>query len=357
MQKIRYAVVGAGWISQEAFMPAVPQTDNSQMTAIITGNEEAAAKLSNFYDIPHRFTYDRYDEALQSGLFDAVYIALPNHLHADYTIRALKRGIHALVEKPLASSIAECEAMIAAADESGARLMTAYRLHCEPGTVEAIRLVSSGAIGEPRFFHGIFCDQMGSANHRLKAGAWGGPLPDMGVYCVNAARHLFGTEPVEAVAMGSRGDDPRFREIKEIDSAILRFPGGGLASFTASFNGAAVDTYRIVGTEGDLEMRPGLRFETPTRMTLRRGKEVTETEFADIDHFGAQTAYFSDCILQGKASESDGAEGLADMYALLAIEEAARTGRAQTITSPPRPHHPHAGMVRMVDRTERRLLL
>ena len=133
MENVRYAVVGAGWISQIAFMPAVPQTGNSVMTTIITGHAENAAKLASFYGIEHVFGYDDYDVALASGLFDAVYIGLPNSLHADFAIKALKAGIHALVEKPLAISVEECEAMIRAAEEGDALLMTAYRLHCEPG--------------------------------------------------------------------------------------------------------------------------------------------------------------------------------------------------------------------------------
>ena len=357
MENVRYAVVGAGWISQIAFMPAVPQTGNSVMTAIITGHAENAAKLAKFYGIEHVFGYDDYDAALASGLFDAVYIGLPNSLHADYTIRALKAGLHALVEKPLAISIEECEAMIAAAKEGGAHLMTAYRLHCEPGTVEAIRLIREGAIGTPRFFSSIFSFQAPSGNHRLKAEHWGGPLQDIGVYCLNAARHVFGAEPTLAIAMKGHGEDPRFSEVEETISATLRFPGDAIAHFTASFNAAEIDIYRVVGTEGEIEMRPGFRFETPTRMILRRGNEVTETTFPSIDHFGAMTAYFSDCIRTGQQPEPDGAEGLADVRALFAIEAAARTGKPQPIDTPPRSVHPTPDMVRMIERTERRLVL
>lgn len=357
MKKVRYAVVGAGWISQEAFMPAVGMTENSEITAIITGNSENAKKLAAFYGIDHVFGYDDYETALASGTFDAVYIGLPNSLHADYTIRALRRGIHALVEKPLAVSVAECEAMIEAAQAGGAYVMTAYRLHCEPGTVEALRLIHSGAIGTPRYFIGAFSDQAGADNHRLDGSHWGGPLQDIGVYCLNAARHAFAAEPLEAIAMKGHGTDGRFVEVEETLTAVLRFPGDAIASFTVSFNAAAIDTYRVVGTEGEIEMQPGFRFETPTRMILRAGGKVTETTFADVDHFGGQTAYFSDCILAGQPPEPDGAEGLADVRALLAIEEAAKTGQPQTIASPPRPHHPTPDMVRLVERTDKRLLL
>jgi predicted dehydrogenase len=357
VDKVRYAIVGAGWISQEAFMPSVAQTRNSEMTAIITGNRNGAKKLAEFYGIEHIFSYEEYDEALASGLFDAVYIALPNSMHADYTIRALRKGIHCLVEKPLAVSVDECEAMIGAAWSSGALLMTAYRLHNEPGTVEAIRLIREGAIGDPRLFTSTFCAQVDAGNHRLRAAHWGGPLQDVGVYCLNAARHVFGSEPTEAIAMKGHGTDPRFGEVEEALVATLRFPGDGLACFAVSFNAADIDTYQVVGTKGSLVMLPGFRLETPTRMILTRGAERTEKTFADVDHFGGQTAYFSDCIRTGTQPESDGTEGLADVRALLAIEAAAATGMPQPIANRPRPSHPDAETVRLVERTNRRLLL
>jgi predicted dehydrogenase len=157
--------------------------------------------------------------------------------------------------------------------------------------------------------------------------------------------------------MKGHGDDARFSEVEETISATLRFPGDGIATFTVSFNAAETDMYRVVGTEGEIEMQPGFHFATPTRMILRRGGDVTETTFPSIDHFGAQTAYFSDCIRYDQPPEPDGAEGLADVRALLAIEAAAKTGEPQPIDSPPRPGHPTADMVRMVERTDRRLVL
>jgi len=224
LEKIRYAVVGAGWIAQEAFLPAVPQTGNSIVSAIITGNAEAAAKLAAFYGIEHIFGYDDYDRALRFGIFDAVYISLPNELHAEYAVRAARAGIHALVEKPLAASVADCEAMIRAAEENHTLLMTAYRLHCEPGTVEAIRLIREGAIGTPRFFMSAFSSQPSADNHRLKAKHWGGPLQDVGVYCLNAARHCLGSEPVEAIAMGDAETTLVFLRLRKRLRSPCAFP-------------------------------------------------------------------------------------------------------------------------------------
>jgi predicted dehydrogenase len=355
---INYAVVGAGWISQQAFLPGVGRSGNSRIAAIVTGDRAKAARLADFYGIDTVVGYEGYEALLTNPEIDAVYIALPNHMHADYAIRAARAGKHILVEKPLALSEDEALAMIAAARRANVFLMTAYRLHNEPGTVAVLEHIRAGAIGQPLLFQSVFSFQTTLGNHRLKATAWGGPLQDIGVYCINAARHIFVEEPTEAMAMAHRpGDDPRFSEVDASLSALLRFPSGGLAQFVVSFGAAAVDNYRVVGSLGDLELDPGLKFETATRLRLRRDGKIVETQFPQIDHFGAQVAYFSDCITAGTPPEADGEEGLADMRALIAIERAVSTGQSQPISSPPRARHPTTDMVRLATPTDRRLVL
>ena len=358
MAKVRYGVVGAGWISQIAFMPSIAQTANSEMTAIVSGNAENAAKLADFYGIKHVYSYDQYDEMLASNIVDAVYVALPNSLHAEYAIRAARAGKHALVEKPLAVTVAECEAMVAAAAENNVWLMTAYRLHNEPGTVKALSAIREGKIGEPRIFSSVFSQQSDPDNHRLLAEHWGGPIQDLGVYCLNAARHVFGSEPVEVSALRGYGDgDPRFTEVEETFSATLRFPGDRLAQFTVSFGGAPMDMFRVVGADGVLIMDPAFSpFSEMSFKIVRDGEVTLEETSLPVDHFGGQSAYFSDCILNGVRPESDGEEGLADVAILRALEKAAETGRTQQITLPPRSRHPDQDTVREVPKTERRLV-
>ena len=358
MKKVRYAVVGSGWISQIAFMPSIAQTGNSEMTAIVSGNPANARKLADFHGVAHVYSYDRYDEMLHSGLVDAVYIALPNSMHADYAIRAAKAGIHALVEKPLAVTAAECEAMIAAADAAGVQLMTAYRLHTEPGTIEAIDMIRRGEIGDPRIFSSVFSFPVNAGNHRLKAEHWGGPLQDIGVYCINAMRHLFGAEPTEVIAATAHAPgDARFAEVEEMVSATLRFPGDRLAHFIASFGADDLDQYRVIGTKGQIEVNPGFKFDRAMKLTLTTGGTVTEKQFPQYDHFSGQAAYFSDCILNGIRPEPDGGDGLADVVIMRAIEEAARTGRAQKISLSPRASHPAKDMARTFPLAEKRLML
>jgi predicted dehydrogenase len=355
---IRYAVVGAGWISQESFLPGVAQSGNSTIAAIVTGDLAKGAKLAAFHNIPQVVSYADYDALLASDAFDAVYVALPNSMHADYTIRAARAGKHIMVEKPLATTVADAEAMIAAAEQAGVYLMTAYRLHNEPGTVAVLDHIRQGAIGKPLIFQSIFSFQTTLGNHRLHASHWGGPLQDLGVYSLNAARHIFGEEPILATAtVHQPKGDPRFAEIEATLAATLTFPSGGIAQFVSSFGAGSVDNYRIVGSSGDIEMDPGFKADCAMKMRLRQGGVTQEVTFPQTDHFGAQVAYFSDCISTRTPPEADGAEGLADMLALLAIETAAKTGQPQAIQTPPRSRHPTADMIRLSPVTTHRLLL
>lgn len=358
MNKVRYAVVGAGWISQEAFMPAIPQAGNSAITAIVSGSPDAAGKLAAFHGVEHVFTYAQYDDMLASDVVDAVYIALPNSLHADYTIRAAKAGKHCLVEKPLAVTEEDCAAMIAAAEENGVYLMTAYRLHSEPGTLDVIRRIRSGEIGDPRIFTAVFSITMQPGNHRLEATHWGGPLQDVGVYCLNAVRHVFGCEPIEASAMASHGNDnPLFDEVPESVAVTLRFPEGRLAQFIASFGASDNDFYMVAGTKGSLLLNPGFRFETATALKKSDHLNTTWHTYPRTDHFAGMAAYFSDCILNKTPPSVAPTEGLADVVIMRAIERAIESGKTVAIAPLPPLSQPTADMERQRPLTDRRLVL
>ena len=253
--KVRYAVVGLGWISQAALLPGVAHTGNSEVTAFVTDHPAKAEKVGEQYGDPSIHSYDELAALLTSGGIDAVYLATPNFDHVEYAVKTLEAGIHLLLEKPMAVSVAECERMIAAAKGSGAKLMIAYRLHFEPGTLKAIERVRSGEIGTVRFFNSSFSQQVSGQNHRAKHGFWAGPVPDMGPYPLNAVRNLFGAEPVEVFATGVCTDPARFidadgKPFEDTVSVTLKFEADRVAAFTLSYNGGDVDDYRIVGNKG-----------------------------------------------------------------------------------------------------------
>ncbi|TCU51762.1 oxidoreductase family protein [Novosphingobium sp. PhB57] len=148
-EKVRYAVFGGGQISQQAFMPGIGRTDNSKLAALVTGDPIKAERLAGKYKIK-AWSYDQYSELLRSGEIDAVYIATPNALHTDFVTAALEAGIHVLLEKPAAASLADAEKIMALQKRSGAKLMIAYRLHHEPGTVEMVARARRGEFGDLR---------------------------------------------------------------------------------------------------------------------------------------------------------------------------------------------------------------
>ena len=333
MSKIRFAVIGAGWISQEAFLPAVSQTGNAEVTAIVSSDAGKAAKLAAFHGIPSVYDYSQFDVMAKSGAVDAVYIATPNSSHCEYAVRAARHGLHCLVEKPLATTAADSETMIDAARKAGVFLMTAYRLHNDPATIKAMELVRQGAIGEVRHFSSVFSFQLAAGNHRLQPGHWGGPLQDLGVYCLNAARHVFGTNPLRVSAMSSFGNgDPRFKDVEEGLTVALEFPGSRLAQFYVGFGTDAMDMYQILGTKGSITLWNGYRFEMARRLAVQRNDSTEKTNFERTDNFSGMIAYFADCIRENRNPLPDGEEGLADMQVLAAIEASHRELKPQAIS-------------------------
>jgi predicted dehydrogenase len=323
---IRYAVVGLGHITQTAVLPGMAQAQDSTIAALVSDDPVKLKVLARRYHVPEVASYDDFDRLLASGGIDAVYIALPNDMHYRFTLRALHGGIHALVEKPMAVTQYQCQEMIDAAQLSGACLMVAYRLHFERTNLRALALAEARRLGELRFFNSTFSMQVTPGDIRTRASSTGGgPLYDLGVYCINAARGLFQAEPIEVSAFSARSDDDRFTQTDEMVTAMLRFPGERLASFTASFGASSTAAYDLVGTQGSLRLDPAYEYtgELRRRMTIKG--RTSETIHPVGDQFAAEIAYFSHCIRTGTPPEPSGAEGLADVRVIEAIIESARS--------------------------------
>jgi glucose-fructose oxidoreductase len=333
--RVRYAVIGQGYISQVAVLPSFAHARrNSELAALFSDDPEKLRKLGRKYGVAHLFGYDDFEKGLQEADVDAVYIALPNDMHREYTERAAKAGVHVLCEKPMALTAADCEAMIQATQAAGVRLMIAYRLHFQKGNLKAVEIVKSGRLGQPRFFSSDFSMQVKDKdNIRLQRKRGGGPLYDLGVYCINAARYLFREEPEEVIAFSARSRDARFREVDEMTSAVLRFPRERLATFTCSFGAADTATYRLVGTEGDLCLDSAYEYAEGMEMTVTiKGKERKQS-FPKTDQFAAELLHFSECVLSGKEPRPSGREGMADVRVIEALLESARTRKSIAVRS------------------------
>lgn len=337
---VRYAVVGLGHFAQAAVLPAFANAKkNSTLAALVTGDPEKSAELSKRYGVP-AVAYRDYDRLLDSGEIDAVYIVLPNSQHREYTERAAQRGVHVLCEKPLAATVADARAMVEACRAGEVLLMTAYRLHFEEGNLQAIECARSGRIGEPRLFTSVHTMQVEADNIRVDRSLGGGPLEDIGVYCINAARYLFRAEPEEAYAMAARGTDERFSEVPESVAASLRFPGDRLASFVCGFGEAKASQYQLIGTKGMLTMDPGYTWHGDIEQTLIIGDKEEPRTFKHRDQIAAEILYFSECVQTGKTPEPSGLEGLIDVHILEALRESYEKGRPvrlQPLPEEPRP--------------------
>lgn len=327
-RKIRYAVVGLGYISQIAVLPAFEHArENSELTALVSSDAEKLKKLGRKYGIENTYTYEQYGDCLKSGEIDAVYIGLPNNMHRAYTESAAEAGIHVLCEKPMAMDEDECQTMIAAVKDAGVKLMIAYRLHFERGNLSAMEIVKSGKIGQPRIFTSIFSQQVKAGNSRLDREVAGGAIYDMGVYCINAARYLFRAEPEEVFAWNQSSKDERFAEVPEMTSAMMKFPGNRIATFTCSFGATDRSEFEIVGTKGSLKMDPGYEMAEDLKLDLTVDGKTKKQVFKKRDQFAPELIYFSDCILSNKQPEPSGEEGLADVRVIQALLQSAETNR------------------------------
>jgi predicted dehydrogenase len=339
-RQVGYAVVGLGHFAQDAILPAFEHAkENARLVALVSGDPEKARELGERYGVPV-FSYERFEECLALPEVEAVYIAVPNSLHSEYAMRAAKAGVHVLCEKPLATTEAECREMIRACEESDVRLMTAYRLHFEQANLTAVEAVREGKIGDPRLFTSTFSFQVKAPNIRIERDKGGGVLWDIGVYCVNAARYLFRAEPVEVFAFSDKSQDPRFTEVEEAASVVMRFPEGKLAAFNVSFGAEAVATYELVGTEVTLRVDNAYDYKGELRWELMSEGKKRKGKVPERDQIAPEILTFSDCILEGRDPEPDGWEGLADVRIISALYESARTGQPVKLAPFGRPQRP-----------------
>ena len=327
-RRIRYAVVGLGHLAQVAVLPAFKGAENSELVALVSGDPKKREKLARKYGVDRDYSYEEYEECLAQGV-DAVYLVLPNHLHREYAVRAAKAGVHVLCEKPMAVTEEDCEVMIEAAEANQIKLMIAYRLHFEKANLEAIRLAESGKLGELRFFGSEFAQQVDPENVRvtMPVEQGGGPVYDMGVYCINAARYVFRAEPTEIFAFSANRTEERFRKTEEMTSVVMCFAGERLATFTCSFGAAPVGNYTLAGTKGTLVADPAYEYSEGLSHRVTINEKTKTIKFPKRDQFAAELVYFSDCILKNKDPEPSGYEGLIDVRIVEAIYKSARTGR------------------------------
>ncbi|ABF86536.1 oxidoreductase, Gfo/Idh/MocA family [Myxococcus xanthus DK 1622] len=340
-RRIRYAVVGAGNIAQVAVLPAFQHAlENSELVALFSSDAEKRDVLGKMYGVRHTASYDDLEQVLRDADVDAVYIALPNTQHRAFTERAARAGVHVLCEKPMATSVEDCEAMIRVTDENHVKLMIAYRLHFEEANLRAIDLLRSGRLGEPLMMSALLTQQVRTGDIRTRVDVGGGALLDEGPYPINAARYLFRDEPTEVFCYTNEEQDPRFKGVDATAFALMRFSNGRIAQFGISHAASAVSSYRVVGEKGDLLVESAFGYEKERKHVLTLEGKTEERVFATHDQFAPELLYFSKCVLEDQEPGPSGREGLADVRVITAMQESARTGRPVKLEAFPMKRRP-----------------
>jgi len=331
---IRWGIIGNATIARKCVIPAIFNSANGRIQALASRNPEKAAALATKYNIPQ--LYSHYGSVIEDKQVDAVYVPLPNHLHKEWTIKALEAGKHVLCEKPLACNAAEAMEMAQVASKNGLHLMEALMYRFHPRSRVIHQMVSQGKIGALRLVHVSFCFHIEEEilkkkeNARLKKKG-GGALLDVGCYGVSVARWMMGENPesVQAAAhFNSEGVD--------IHSAgVLQFRNKGLATFEASFISALQQTFSIVGETGSFELPHNsfIPWEKDATYVYRgRNEEIGKEEIIPgADEYRLMIEHFSDVLIHGISPLVDIDDSIQNMRVLDALAESARTGQRVVI--------------------------
>jgi predicted dehydrogenase len=341
--RLGIAIVGLGRLSLEEILPALATSKRCRVTALVSGDRDKARRVAAMYDVPESSLYDyrSFDQLRDNPQVHAVYIVLPNALHREFTLRAAKAGKHVLCEKPMATSAADCQAMIDACKAAKRLLMIAYRIQYEPLNRQVMAWVRKGSVlGKIKLIDMANCQNQSKENlqqwRHIKALAGGGALPDIGLYCLNTARFLLGEEPVEVSAsLFSSDNDPRFREVEESILWHMRFPSGVRVQCTSSYGTFTSKRYRVLGDKGWADMDPAFAYRG---LNLKRSRVAEDTdEFVGTgieqittpakNQFALEMDHFADCVANQRQPWTPGEEGLQDQRIMEAIYESARTGK------------------------------
>lgn len=333
--KVGFAIVGLGKLSLGQLIPGLKVAKGARLAAVVSGHPDKARRVAAENDLPADavYGYDDYDRIAKDPRIQVVYVVLPNAMHADHTIRALKAGKHVLCEKPMATSIEDAEAMIAAAKAARRHLMIAYRCHYEPMNLDVMRRLRARSLGRIRQINTTMGRQ---ADPSDPSDAWrldgemsgGGALGDMGVYGINAARYLLNEEPVAVQAWAQTDrSDPRFKETQDLINWQFRFPSGVIANGSTSFAYAPTMAFEAICEQGRLIADPAA-FYGGNRLTVVKGGQAQPPVPAPPgDQFAREMDWMADVVRGRAPMVSPGEEGLQDMRLMQAIlESAAKDG-------------------------------
>jgi len=330
-RKIGIALCGLGNLSTGQLAPALQHTQYCRLAGIVTGTPAKAAKWKAQYNLPDHciYNYDTMEQMADNPDIDVVYVVTPNALHAESVIKAAKAGKHVLCEKPMEVTVEKCQQMIDACRAANRQLAIGYRLHFEPNNLECVRLAREKAFGPVKFIEAGFGYVAGDPRQwRLnRALSGGGPLMDVGIYALQTMRMLAGEEPVEVSATTSNMNPGKFHDIEESIAWQMKFPSGLLTSGKATYGFYGFNSYTAYTEKGSFGLDAAYGYHGVHGIR----SDHQEIKLADIDQFAAEMDDFAQCILNNQPTRVPGEEGMQDVKIMLAIYEAARTGKTVSI--------------------------
>ncbi|MBK6938498.1 MAG: Gfo/Idh/MocA family oxidoreductase [Chitinophagaceae bacterium] len=325
-KKFGVALVGLGYYSTHQLAPALLQTEHCYLAGVVTGSPKKIPVWKEKYSIPENniYNYNNFDEIISNPTIDIVYIVLPNHLHAAYTIRGFEAGKHVICEKPMALSVAECDAMIAASEKADKNLSVGYRLHFDPYNREMIRLAKEKVYGQIKSIDTAFCITPQKGEWRLdKNFAGGGPLMDVGIYCLQAVCYVTGQNPVAVTAQSfPASDKEKFKDIEETITWQMEMPGGLVASCRTSYS-EQTGYIKIIAENGWFELNPAFNYDG-LKINTSDGRSF------NIPAFSQQVKQLDGIALSVKNNQRSsvpGTMGRRDMKIIAAVYEAMQTGK------------------------------
>jgi predicted dehydrogenase len=326
--RIGYAVVGLGTLAGNAILPAFAHSKRSKLVALVSRDAHKAATLQKRFKALASYDPASFDRCLARPDVSAVYVVTPPAQHEEFTSRAASAKKHVLCEKPLAANAEQSARMIAACRRNGVLLMTAYRKYFEPSSVYVKSLIASGALGRLDMIHTSFSEIYNPSiapNWLLDpALAGGGPMMDLGVYCVNTTRWLAAEDPVEATAHSWCHDPNTFHSVEQGMTFRLKFPSGLIVQGSSTYSPAISSFIFVQGTKGWLSFSPAYTYEDERRVIGKVASQLIDKRFKPLDEFALELDAFSVAILNKESVEPDGEQGHHDMLILQAIYESAR---------------------------------
>lgn len=323
-KKLGIALVGLGSYAGGQLAPALLKTEHCYLAGIVTGTPSKIPTWKEQYKIPdgNVYNYQNFDTIKDNKDIDIVYVVLPNSMHEEYVIRAAQAGKHVICEKPMAIEVAACDRMIEACKKAGKKLSIGYRLHFEPYNLEMVRLAKEKTFGELKKISAGF-------GFRPPAGVWrlkkelsgGGPLMDVGIYCIQGFCYVSGSEPISVTAKeGPKTDPEKFKDVEESLTWQFEMPGGVIAEGKSSY-GEGMNYLRAEAEKGMFQLTSaynysGQRGETPNG----------PMNFPQVIQQARQMDDFALAITNNRPTPVPGEMGRRDVKLLQAIYEAMRTG-------------------------------